>query len=72
MELSPGITIITYMYMYMYILNKCIYLCLRITNSPIADVFVVWGKCAEDGKIRGFILEKVTQQQNLSTDWVFS
>ena len=28
-----------------------------ITNSPIADVFVVWGK-TEDGKIRGFILEK--------------
>ena len=31
----------------------------RITNSPIADVFIVWAKC-EDGKIRGFILEKVT------------
>ena len=30
----------------------------RITNSPIADVFVVWAKC-EDGKVRGFILEKV-------------
>ena len=30
----------------------------RITNSPIADVFVVWAKC-EDNKIRGFILEKV-------------
>ncbi|KAG4080780.1 hypothetical protein HA402_009951 [Bradysia odoriphaga] len=32
-----------------------------ITNSPIADVFVVWGKCVGgefDGKIRGFILEK--------------
>ncbi|KAK3727864.1 hypothetical protein QZH41_001642 [Actinostola sp. cb2023] len=29
----------------------------RITNSPIADVFIVWGKC-EDEKIRGFILEK--------------
>ena len=27
-----------------------------ITNSPIADVFVVWGKL--DGVIRGFILEK--------------
>lgn len=37
-----------------YILNgsKC-----WITNSPIADVFVVWAKC-EDQKIRGFILEK--------------
>jgi glutaryl-CoA dehydrogenase len=28
-----------------------------ITNSPIADVFIVWGK-TDDGIIRGFILEK--------------
>ena len=28
-----------------------------ISNAPIADVFVVWAK-AEDGVIRGFILEK--------------
>lgn len=28
-----------------------------ITNSPIADVFVVWGK-NDDGIIRGFILDK--------------
>jgi len=28
-----------------------------ITNSPVADLFVVWAKC-EDGKIRGFLLEK--------------
>ena len=28
-----------------------------ITNSPVADVFVVWAK-TEDGRIRGFILEK--------------
>ncbi len=27
-----------------------------ITNSPIADVFVIWGKL--DGEIRGFVLEK--------------
>jgi len=31
-----------------------------ITNSPIADVFVVWGK-TEDGKLRGFLLDKVRQ-----------
>jgi glutaryl-CoA dehydrogenase len=31
-----------------------------ITNSPIADVFVVWGK-DEKGDIRGFILEKGMQ-----------
>jgi glutaryl-CoA dehydrogenase len=30
-----------------------------ITNSPIADVFVVWAKSdAHDGRIRGFLLEK--------------
>lgn len=30
-----------------------------ITNSPIADVFIVWCKCDKDNdKIRGFILEK--------------
>jgi glutaryl-CoA dehydrogenase len=28
-----------------------------ITNSPIADVFVVWAK-TDDGKIRGFILDR--------------
>ena len=28
-----------------------------ISNSPIADVFVVWAK-TEDGRIRGFVLEK--------------
>ena len=28
-----------------------------ITNSPIADIFVVWAK-TDDGAIRGFILEK--------------
>ena len=27
-----------------------------ITNSPIADVFVVWGKL--DGKVTGFVLER--------------
>jgi glutaryl-CoA dehydrogenase len=31
-----------------------------ITNSPIADVFVVWAK-TDDGIIRGFILEKSWQ-----------
>ena len=32
-----------------------------ITNSPIADVFVVWAKSdAHDGKIRGFVLDKDT------------
>src|SRR5829696_268241 len=30
-----------------------------ISNSPIADVFVVWGKsAAHDNQIRGFVLEK--------------
>lgn len=29
----------------------------RITNSPVADLFVVWAQC-EDKCIRGFLLEK--------------
>jgi len=29
-----------------------------ITNSPVADVFVVWAKSEPDDKIRGFVLEK--------------
>jgi len=30
-----------------------------ITNSPIADVFVIWARSdAHDGRIRGFVLEK--------------
>lgn len=33
-----------------------------ISNSPIADLFVVWAKSrAHDGKIRGFILESGTE-----------
>ncbi|XP_005381097.1 PREDICTED: glutaryl-CoA dehydrogenase, mitochondrial [Chinchilla lanigera] len=28
-----------------------------ITNSPVADLFVVWARC-EDARIRGFLLEK--------------
>ncbi|WP_299843833.1 acyl-CoA dehydrogenase [uncultured Roseovarius sp.] len=33
-----------------------------ISNSPIADVFVIWAKSdAHDGKIRGFVLEKGTK-----------
>ena len=48
----------------------------RITNSPIADVFVVWAKC-EDGRIRGFILERVSEtwhpcDYNLNADHVAS
>ena len=35
-----------------------------ITNSPIADVFVVWAK-TEDGVIRGFLLER--EMEGLST-----
>lgn len=31
-----------------------------ITNAPIADLFLVWAK-TEDGKIRGFLLEKGTK-----------
>lgn len=34
----------------------------RITNSPIADVFIVWARTMEDKKIRGFILEKASRR----------
>ncbi len=29
-----------------------------ITNSPIADIAIVWAKCATDGRIRGFVVER--------------
>lgn len=29
-----------------------------ITNSPIADIFIVWAKASTDGEIHGFVLEK--------------
>lgn len=29
-----------------------------ITNSPIADIFIVWAKASTDGEIHGFILDK--------------
>jgi len=31
----------------------------RITNSPVADVFIVWAKADDaDNRVRGFILER--------------
>ena len=34
-----------------------------ISNSPVADVFVVWAKSEHhDGKIKGFVLEKGRQR----------
>jgi glutaryl-CoA dehydrogenase len=36
-----------------------------ITNSPLADVMVVWAKCKWDNKVRGFILEKVRFKRDL-------
>lgn len=33
-----------------------------ISNSPVADVFVIWARCKWDGKVRGFILEKVSHK----------
>ncbi|KAI5474947.1 glutaryl-CoA dehydrogenase [Pseudohyphozyma bogoriensis] len=34
-----------------------------ISNSPVADVFVVWAKCKWDGKIRGFGAKGLTAPQ---------
>ena len=39
---------------------------IRITNSPIADVLIVWAKC-DDGEIRGFIVEREGNENTLST-----
>ena len=42
------------------VILACLYchsLAARITNSPIADVFVVWAKL--DGVVRGFIVDRV-------------
>uniref|UniRef100_A0AAG5DVA9 glutaryl-CoA dehydrogenase (ETF) n=1 Tax=Anopheles atroparvus TaxID=41427 RepID=A0AAG5DVA9_ANOAO len=37
-----------------------------ITNSPIADVCIVWGK-TEDGKVRGFIVDRSESANGLAT-----
>ncbi|XP_014208420.1 glutaryl-CoA dehydrogenase, mitochondrial [Copidosoma floridanum] len=37
-----------------------------ITNSPIADVLIVWAKC-DDGEIRGFIIEREGNENKLLT-----
>lgn len=38
----------------------------RITNSPIADILIVWAKC-EDNEIRGFIVERKGNEKKLFT-----
>uniref|UniRef100_A0A182QWM9 glutaryl-CoA dehydrogenase (ETF) n=1 Tax=Anopheles farauti TaxID=69004 RepID=A0A182QWM9_9DIPT len=37
-----------------------------ITNSPIADICIVWGK-TEDGKVRGFIVDRSESGDGLAT-----
>ncbi|XP_055680840.1 glutaryl-CoA dehydrogenase, mitochondrial [Lutzomyia longipalpis] len=37
-----------------------------ITNSPIADICIVWAKC-DDGKIRGFIVDRSESSKGLDT-----
>lgn len=38
-----------------------------ITNSPIADVCIVWAKTEEDKKIRGFIVDRRDSSKGLAT-----
>jgi len=38
----------------------------RITNSPVADVLIIWAKC-DDGQIRGFVIEREAAGDRLST-----
>ncbi|KAG5679095.1 hypothetical protein PVAND_008689 [Polypedilum vanderplanki] len=37
-----------------------------ITNSPIADILIIWARF-EDGKVRGFIVERSESSQGLAT-----
>ncbi|KYN21157.1 Glutaryl-CoA dehydrogenase, mitochondrial [Trachymyrmex cornetzi] len=37
-----------------------------ITNSPVADVLIVWAKC-DDGQIHGFVIEREAAGDRLST-----
>lgn len=37
-----------------------------ITNSPLADILVVWAKC-DDNKVRGFIVDRSISSKGLST-----
>ncbi|KAL6424694.1 hypothetical protein ACFW04_009986 [Cataglyphis niger] len=37
-----------------------------ITNSPIADILIIWAKC-EDNQTRGFIVDRETAKNQLST-----
>lgn len=46
-----------YVHILMFLTNVFCPSTFRITNSPVADIAVVWAKC-DDGKIRGFILER--------------
>lgn len=34
-----------------------------ISNAPVADLCVVWAKCAWDEKIRGFLIETVRRRR---------
>jgi len=39
------------------LLSMHIYIIYRITNSPIADICIIWAVC-EDDKVRGFIVDR--------------
>lgn len=46
-------------YVSKFVWNSFIHLISRITNSPIADVCIVWAKnMSENGDLRGFIVER--------------
>lgn len=38
-----------------------------ITNSPVADICIVWARCTDDNKIRGFIIDRAECGSGLST-----
>lgn len=38
----------------------------RISNSPVAEILIVWAKC-DDSKVRGFIIDRRTTRSGLDT-----
>lgn len=38
-----------------------------ITNAPIADICIVWARCHEDKKIRGFLIDRAEKPNGLLT-----
>lgn len=38
-----------------------------ITNAPVADLCIIWARCHEDKKIRGFLIDRTENPSGLLT-----